>query len=388
MSQTDDPSGARDRAAAARLHQSLRVFGRRSEEARAREHGSNADDAWMALGSGVLFEQAMAQTRMAVVITDPRQSDNPIVFANNAFLALSGYEGHEVVGRNCRFMQAEETDRAEVARLRAAIEGEEVVVVEILNRRKDGSTFWNALHVGPIYDEAGELAHFFGSQWDVTDVVAARAETQRQRVIARELHHRIRNLFAVISSVVTLSARGERDVASAVEKARARILALGRAHEATLAPRGARGEPSDLRSLVETVLRPHGSEAPGRLQVEGAPLSLPPVLVTPMGLALHELATNALKHGALGAPDGRVSVAWAHEGGALRVRWREEGCPAARDPAPEDGAAARASGGRSGMGGRIVEDVLRTVDGTIEREWRAEGLRAEICVPLPPEATP
>jgi len=153
--------------------------------------------------SGVLFEQAMAQTRMAICLSDPHAPDMPIVFANRAFRQLTGYSEEEIVGFNCRFLQGPKTDPEPVARIREAIVNEDVVVVELLNYRK---TFWNALHLGPIYNDAGELVYFFGSQWDVSDVRAARAEEQHAKEMARELSHRMKNMFAVISGIADVDA--------------------------------------------------------------------------------------------------------------------------------------------------------------------------------------
>merc|ERR1712173_308373 len=107
---------------------------------------------------------------------DPNLPDQPLVFVNRAFRDLTGYEEEEIIGRNCRFLQGPGTDPEQVRKLRQAIANEDVVVVELLNYRKDGSAFWNALHLGPIYNERDELIYYFGSQWDVSDVHAARAE--------------------------------------------------------------------------------------------------------------------------------------------------------------------------------------------------------------------
>lgn len=114
------------------------------------------------------FSSAVRATRMPMLITDPRQDDNPIVFANAAFSKLTGFEHHEIIGRNCRFLQGPLTDRAEVARLRDAIQHCKPIELELLNYRKDGSTFWNRLLVSPVYDDDGTLTYFFASQFDVT----------------------------------------------------------------------------------------------------------------------------------------------------------------------------------------------------------------------------
>lgn len=114
------------------------------------------------------FIAAVRATRMPMVITDPRQPDNPIVFVNDAFCRLAGYERDEIIGRNCRFLQGTDTDREAVARLRQALEDVRPIELDLLNYRKDGEPFWNRLLIAPVRDAAGELAYFFASQLDVT----------------------------------------------------------------------------------------------------------------------------------------------------------------------------------------------------------------------------
>lgn len=114
------------------------------------------------------FAGAVRATRMPMLITDPRQADNPIVFVNDAFLKLTGYGRDEIVGRNCRFLQGPETDRKDVARIRNAIERRVPIELDLQNHRKDGTLFWNRLLVSPVFDGDGELTYFFASQFDVT----------------------------------------------------------------------------------------------------------------------------------------------------------------------------------------------------------------------------
>jgi PAS domain S-box-containing protein len=114
------------------------------------------------------FAAAVRATRMPMVISDPRQPDNPIVFANDSFCRLSGYAREEILGRNCRFLQGESTDPAAVARIRAAVMSEQAIEIDIRNYRKNGTTFWNRLLMAPVHDSAGRLAYFFASQVDVT----------------------------------------------------------------------------------------------------------------------------------------------------------------------------------------------------------------------------
>jgi PAS domain S-box-containing protein len=119
------------------------------------------------MGGSDPFAAAVRATRMPMLITDPRQPDNPIVFVNDAFWRLTGYTRAETLGRNCRFLQGPETRREDIARIRDAVERCVPIEIELLNYRKDGSTFWNRLLMSPVFDE-GRLTYFFASQFDVT----------------------------------------------------------------------------------------------------------------------------------------------------------------------------------------------------------------------------
>jgi PAS domain S-box-containing protein len=127
------------------------------------------------------FAAAVRATRMPMIVTDPRQHDNPIVFANDAFLKLTGYTRMEVTGRNCRFLQGPDTDPAAVDRIRAAVRQQVDIKIDLLNYRKDGTTFYNALYVGPVRDEAGKVVYFFASQLDVSEHYQLTAEIDRLR---------------------------------------------------------------------------------------------------------------------------------------------------------------------------------------------------------------
>ena len=115
---------------------------------------------------------------LPMAISDPTLPDNPIVYVNPAFETLTGYARHEVLGRNCRFLQGPMTDTADVARLREAIRTRTKISVDLLNHRKDGSPFWNRLLITPVSDTNGTLRYFFASQHDVT--------AERERVLTLE----------------------------------------------------------------------------------------------------------------------------------------------------------------------------------------------------------
>lgn len=177
-------------------------------------------------GKGDPFAAAVRATRMPMLITDPRLPDNPIVFVNDAFLYLTGYGRDEVMGRNCRFLQGPDTGHESIDAIRRAIEAEDDLAIEILNYKKGGEAFWNALYLSPVKDEAGELLFFFASQFDVTarksieialreekarieDAVSARTQQLQQALdeqteLVHEIDHRVKNNLQTILALIRL----------------------------------------------------------------------------------------------------------------------------------------------------------------------------------------
>jgi PAS domain S-box-containing protein len=151
---------------------------------------------------------AFQRTRMPIVIADARRPDHPIVLANDAFLTLTGYSAAELVGRNCRLLQGESTSKKAVAEIRAIIRGEREGTVEVLNYRKDGSAFWNQLHLSPIRDDEGRLAYFFASQIDVTEYRKVQTLEEAEHRLLLEVDHRTKNVLAIVDSIVRRSKRG------------------------------------------------------------------------------------------------------------------------------------------------------------------------------------
>ncbi len=154
-----------------------------------------------------LLERAVTESTNSIVITDPNQPDDPIVYVNPAFERTTGYASEEVLGRNCRFLQGEDRDQPALGELRAAIhEGRHCTAV-LRNYRKDGTMFWNELSIYPVRDEEGRLSNFVGVQNDVTDRLRAEQELSRirraeRRRIARDLHDVVlQDLSGVLQSL-------------------------------------------------------------------------------------------------------------------------------------------------------------------------------------------
>lgn len=314
-----------------------------------------------------ILGKVVRHARLPLCITDPTLPDNPIVYVNEAFTDLTGYTLDEIVGQNCRFLQGPETTRESVDTVREILVDRRVDTVEIVNYRKDGSRFLNALQLGPINDEAGNLAYFFGSQLDVSE--RRRAERERRELADDELLHRLRNIVNVMTAMVRMTSREEPSPAAFAEKVIDRLSALGAAHFETIG-RSDQKE-VDFRTLMGPIMRAYTSATEEQITLTGVNPEISHRLVSPLTLALHELATNAVKHGALSSENGRVSldVSMLKAPARMRFVWQETG-------GPEVTKSDRSSGSR------IIQSLTRAAGGTLQYEWRREGLLATAEFPM------
>ncbi len=114
-----------------------------------------------------------------ITLSDPDQPDNPIVYANEAFELITGYDRDEIVGRNCRFLQGDDREQPEIDRIREALRERKSVTVTLRNYRKDGELFYNQFAIRPLFDQQGRLIYFLGTQFDVTEKIRAEEELRR-----------------------------------------------------------------------------------------------------------------------------------------------------------------------------------------------------------------
>ncbi|MBL8584835.1 MAG: PAS domain-containing protein, partial [Rhizobiaceae bacterium] len=267
------------------------------------------------------FAAAIRSTRMSMLITDPRQPDNPIIFANDAFGRLTGYSRDEILGRNCRFLQGPDTDPATIDYIRDCIRQGTDLNVDVLNYRKDGSRFWNALYISPVFSDDGELQFFFASQLDVTDRKAAefrvseekdrfeqavaertrdlRSALEAQQTLLHEVDHRVKNNLQMVSSLILMQSRniGDEGIKQTLRSMLERVEALSTVHRRLYQSKDvSRFDVADfVRDLVTDLLA-----ASGRTDIEAdfdlEPMVIPAEKATPVALIINELVTNALKH--------------------------------------------------------------------------------------------
>lgn len=176
-----------------------------------------------------------------MTVTDPHLPDNPIVFANRAFLEMTGYSAEEIIGSNCRFLQGPETDPASVQDVRESIANRREFATEVLNYRKDGSSFWNALFISPVFDQHGNLVYFFGSQLDVSrrrDAEDALRQAQKMEALGQltgGIAHDFNNLLQVMSGHLEVIQM----LAASNASGSAERIALSAEHAATAATKAA-----------------------------------------------------------------------------------------------------------------------------------------------------
>ena len=142
-------------------------------------------------------ESLIASSKVAAVVSDPRLPDNPIVACNEAFIELTGYPREEILGRNCRFLRGERTEAEQTAMLREGVAASRPVMVELINYRKDGSAFRNAVMIAPLFDEKGDLAYFLGSQMAIDDSGDSRHD--RARALVDGLSRRQRQILEALA---------------------------------------------------------------------------------------------------------------------------------------------------------------------------------------------
>lgn len=242
-------------------------------------------------------------------------------------------------------------------------------------RQADGSWRWTMARALPVKDENGAVMRWFGT---LTDIHETRRQADSSGALAHEMAHRIKNVFALISGLVSVRTRGRDELREFGEDLVGTITALGKAQD-FVRPKG-QPESSDLRALVHALLGPFADGKSKRVAVVGDTVPIGPRSATPLALVLHELATNSVKYGALSADRGRIAIALRRDGESMVVAWTETGGPepAEHDPPPHEPAEHQ----RRGFGTRLIDmSITAQLDGTIDRDWRKEGLAITLRLP-------
>lgn len=338
------------------------------------------------------FPAAFKATRMPMLITDPRQPDNPIIFCNQAFMTLTGYSVDELIGHNCRLLQGPDTDPEAIDRLRRAIATEEDVALDILNYRKDGTSFWNALFVSPVRDVDGTVIYFFASQLDFTTVKSKERELaearnsaeqevakrthdlsealKAQTILVHEVDHRVKNNLLTIASIVKLQARmSESDVVK-----RTLFSVLNRVEALSTVQRKlftssdlGRFDVSDFaKDLIEDLVGALKRDDI-RVVTDLSPVLVPAVKASPLALIINELVLDAVRRG-LSDGGGDIYLQVKRTNGHFLIRVTDTTTPVSVNP-EEDA-----------FGKLMLETCARQLGADIRRE--VDGHRTDVLVTM------
>jgi len=320
------------------------------------------------------FVVAAEQTRMAMVFTDAKAAGNPLIFANDSFLALTGYSRGEVLGQAFNSLMAPggAPDMLEAIKVDFERDDGEGHDTEIRYCRKDGSVLWATVFISPVKNEVGEVVQHFASFVDTT---RHKKEQDRLRFLLNELDHRTQNTLATVLAIARQTLRGIVD-GKVLALFEGRILALSKTHSLLGSASWGRVV---LRNVVDLILEPFGlhDQRKERFTLEAkADIRLRPKAALSLAMVFHELATNSAKYGALSVDDGRVTMSWGVEcradGEWMRLLWKESGGPRLVQPT------------RKGFGSRLIERGLaQELNGEVRLDYDPSGVSCEVVMPLP-----
>ena len=312
------------------------------------------------------FDMAMIASNMGT--WRYTMADNICVYDDNAQRLYGLTQGrflHDQAGVEAKFHPDDMALMWERVATAIDPEGEGRYDVDYRVRQLDGS--WRWLSAWGLVEFEGQGAArkpvaIAGASRDLSD--RKRIE-ELQRMLGNELNHRVKNTLAIVQSIVNQTLRGADDIQQASALVNARIVALARAHD-LLTERSWEG--ADLADLVGHAVAPF---VPGRIASDGPSVDVSPSQALALSLAVHELASNAAKYGALSRPEGRVELRWTVQAGRLELSWRESGGPPVVPPS------------RRGFGSRLIENALcRDLDGQTRLEFAPEGVRCSITALL------
>ena len=299
--------------------------------------------------------------------------DGVITSWNQGAQRLFGYTADEAIGKPITILIPPERLHEELTIIGRIRRGERTEHYETVRRRKDGSLVDISLTVSPVKNSQGEI---IGASKIARDITERKQAEEHGRLLLREMDHRIKNLFALASGVVALSARSSNTPQEMSSAVRNRLAALARAHELTLPKISESGqrseEPTTLHALIQTIVLPYeGREnESARVNITGSNLPIPASTLTYFALLLHEFTTNAAKYGALATPTGSIDIECTEDKDQFVMTWTERGGPLVIQQTNFEG-----------FGTLLTRATVRQqLGGEILRDWSPEGLTIRLAI--------
>ena len=263
----------------------------------------------------------------------------------------------------------EDTEEAQ-KRWKHSLETGEPYEVEYRLRYRTGDYRWVLGRALPILDNEQVIQRWIGTCTDIHD---AKLMANHNEILSHELSHRIKNIFAIITSLIGITGRTNESFRETAEELRQRIDALGRAHNYVKPFKSDHSSSDDsvsLHKLLAEIFSPYPAYSDGKLIISGVDVSLNDKVITPIALIFHELVTNCMKYGSLTDQEGMVTLIIETQGEDIFFKWQESGGPEIIS-APE----------HSGFGSKLLElSINQQLRGTIDRRWKNSGLEVEMQV--------
>ena len=342
---------------------------------------------------------AIEAVPFAMVLTDPRQDDNPITFVNEAFEKVTLYSRQFAIGRNCRFLQGDKTDPKDVGTMRDALRAEEDIFLDIANYKADGTPFLNRLMISPIHDEDGEIVAFVGVQRELSErerQMSREVFLDRDRpledTMLMEVQHRVKNHLAMIVSMIRMQAAKEisrKSFEALSHRVRGLALLYDELSGSGLATRSDQTVSAGayLNRICSALAAIEGRGSI-RVNVDCDEIEMPVDLAARLGLPLSEFLTNALQHAFDdGRNQGVINVRFSRmSGGRARLVVEDDG-----HGLPEGSTWPWSSGqiegpdgperSSSGLGGSLIVSLAESMDARVNVRSSGYGTIVTIDVP-------
>lgn len=292
--------------------------------------------------------------------------DGVITSWNEAAERMFGFSAEEAIGQSITIIIPADRLDEETAILAQLRRGEAIERFETVRRNRDGRPLDIELSVSPVCDPEGNVV---GASKIARDITERKRLAEQQTLLIREMHHRIKNLLAVVQSLIGLSRRNATSMEDFAADVSDRLLALSAAHQLILVEPDTPQSPSGAMfdEIVQAVLKPYLDAR--RTRFDGCKLRVGRTALTTLALLLHELATNAVKHGALSNDRGSLAISAVIENGTVRLVWREQG-----GQSPEETT--------EGFGSGLLRVAARALGSEIVRHWETPALTIAIDIPL------
>lgn len=323
-----------------------------------------------------ISKESMQQLPFSLVLTDPSLDDHPIIYVNQAFVDITGFSAEMALGRNCRFLQGEETDEAQRRVIREALRNKREVTLDIVNYRADGERFVNRLMIAPLTDGDGRTTHFLGIQTerrDGADFVDRAAELDES---LREIQHRVKNHLSMLLALIRLEAARGNCSRSSFDVLANRVEALSLLYHEFATGSGDHSKVGlgAYISRVCAALNMLDGQNDVIVNIDAEALEAKVDAASQLGLLVSELLTNSLQHAFPDDASGSVEVRlWQSDDACICLQVVDDGVGL------PDGCEWPKKGN---LGSRIVRDLAARLDADLDVESGPSGTKVKLAIPL------